>query len=161
MAPKHLDEEALIRASYGVTDPQESAHLAGCAECAAAIAAFDARRLAAGRAGDAVEQLPVAFWERQRQAVLAGVKQPAAPAFRPAAAALSVALLLLLALLVVGQIPLMPRTAPVRATQVSPLGPEDEQFLYEIHTLVNRIEPRALAPAALLLPDRKKEVQQQ
>lgn len=161
MAPKHLDEEALIRASYGAPDSREAAHLAACAECVAAVAAIDARRLAASRAGDAVEQLPVAFWERQRQAVLTRVEQPAAPAFGRAAAVLSVALLLLLAVLVVGQVPLIPKNAAVRSTEDSPLGPEDEQFLYEIHTLVNRIEPRALAPAALLLPDRKKEVQQQ
>jgi len=161
MVPKHLDEEALVRASYGLPDSGEAAHLTACADCAANVAALQARRLAAGRAEDAVEQLPAAFWERQHQAVLAGVEQPAAPVFRPAAAALSVAVLLLLAVLVVGQVPLIPKNAAVRSTEVSPLGPEDEQFLYEIQTLVNRIEPRALAPAALLLPDRKKEVQQQ
>ena len=159
----HLDNEALIRASYGVPDPDETAHLAACAECAAALAALDGRRrrFASHHPADAVEQLPQAFWQRQRQAILAAVQQPAAPALRPVAVALSLAMLLLVAVLVVGRAPQIPATAQVPSPPAVSFRAEDEELLRDIHFLLIRVEPRALAPAALLLPDRNKEVQQQ
>ncbi len=161
MVTKHLDEEALLRASYGVPASGEAAHLAACGECAAAIAALDARRQrpSPGQAADAVEQLPEAFWRRQREAILACVQQPAAPLFHRAAAGFSLAILLLLALLVVGRPSRPPAGRVTPASSHAPrITPEDEQLLLEIHFLLNRPEPRALAPAVLLVPNPNREV---
>lgn len=147
----HLDHEELLRASYSAAGPADSDHLAACAVCAAAVAAMNACRSRLP-AEAVVEQLPAAFWQRQRLAILAAAEQSTAAPLRRAAAALSLVVLLMLAALLIG-----------RPGAHKPLPPsiraEDEQLLHDINLMVNRIEPQALAPARLLFSDQTKEVQ--
>lgn len=142
MEHPHLDPEALLRAAYDVATATEAKHLATCDVCAAAGAALNSQRVSSTRAS-AASELPEAFWQRQRQAIVARIEQPAAAGYRRLAMAVS--LVVLLAAMVLSRGGRSPR-APLHTA-------EDEQLLRDIHLIVNHIEPRALAPATLLLPD--------
>ncbi len=150
-ADLHLDNDGLWRASYGPPDAGEAEHLAGCAACAAAVAAWSAHRSRVA-SGNPIEQLPEAFWQRERQAILAAARQPK-PALRGRVVALSLATLLALAALLVSVAPQAPPRRPAPAARAT----EDDKLLRDIYVMVNRTEPRALAPMALLLSDRARE----
>ena len=147
MGYMHLDSEALLRAVYGVATEAEAEHVQRCGECVALVSALDARRGEASTASS-IEGLPEAYWQRQRQLVMAQIEQAAIGAYRRFA--MAVAMVVLLAVVVLAGGGDAPRK-PLRAA-------EDEQLLQEINLMVNHIEPRALAPAALFLPDETKEV---
>lgn len=140
MESPHLNDEELMRASYGIGDR----HITTCDACRDAAAALANQRLA-GRAID----LPDAFWLRQRQAILERTLQPAPARFRRAAFALS--LMVLLALVVL--IGINNRPAPELALYRA----EDQQFLAQIQAMSNRIEPQALVPMGLLVPQEAKQ----
>ncbi len=147
LGPPHLNEEGLLRAAYGVPAGAEAEHLAACAACESAVRALSEQRLRAPAGAE--EQLPEAFWQRQRLAILEAAQTAASVAagYSRLPAALALATLLALALLVVSAPP-----AP-HALPSAPLRAEDEKLLHEISLSVNCVEPRALAPIAILLPD--------
>ncbi len=145
---KHLNLEALLRAAYGAAGSEEARHAASCETCAAAVAGLEARRSAAS--ASAVDELPEAFWQRQRHTILAAVEWPVALRFRRFA--LAVSLLVLLAAAV--------ETGGRPKPQLPFERVEDEQLLRDVNLIVTRIEPRALAPAALLIPNETEEVRQ-
>jgi hypothetical protein len=142
---EHLDHEALVRASYGVPGGNEAEHLAACPKCAAA-----AGGLTAYRAGRPSVDLPEAFWLRQRQTIIERLRVPQRQwvFLRRFALVTSMASLILAAVALVSSSG-APKPSFTR---------EDVQLLQEINLTVSRIEPRALAPATLLLPREFKEV---
>lgn len=151
MEHTHLDHEALLRVSYGAPEAGEGEHAAACTNCAAAVASYHSRHSSLAT-GNALEELPEAFWQRQRQLILAQIRQPAPLHLRRVAASVALAVALVVALLLTGGSSLRPaKTIPTYYTA------EDEKLLRDINLMVNRIEPRALAPATLLLPQEIKE----
>lgn len=180
MESNHLTDDRLLRAAYGVASGEEDEHLAGCRQCAEAVARLaDSVRARSDRArfdrgatvrervsgphepnqpnlGDALpygrasegastlDSLPEAFWQRQRAAVLEAIARPAR---RPVLRLAFVLATVLLALVAVGVSLLVsrPQRPLIRA--------EDEQLFRQVCETANRIEPEALAPARLLLPD--------
>ena len=141
MDAEHLHNGARVRALYGVASAPEAEHGASCAACRAALATMEHRRAGAVALGE----LPESFWRRQRAAILAQTQQPQpAPRLRWA---VSLAAVVALAALLAQQ---RPEPAAYSAA--------DDHLLREVSLLVNRFEPRALAPATLLLPEEIKEV---
>ena len=139
----HLDNDALLRVHYGAGSAAEAAHAASCPACAAALAAREARR-----PSPVLPELPESFWQRQAAGILSAA--PSAPSLRWAfAGSLAVALL---GALVVGASSPPPRPLYTAA---------DDRLLQDIHQTVSRIEPQALAPAILLLPQHTREVRPQ
>ena len=160
MGYKHLDSEALLRAAYGVAGNAEAEHLRKCAACAAAAEVLDAQRVAVA-SSSAVEDLPEAFWQRQRRQILAGIEQRASFAYGQFAVALSLTIVLALAVLSAGGGIRQTRDTASHESRVALQAAEDEQLLRDVTLIVNRIEPRALEPAILLVPNESnKEVRQ-
>lgn len=134
----HLNSDTFIRAAYGVAAPAEAEHLAGCAHCSEQASALAARR---ARPGEAIDELPETFWQRQQQAIFTRLRQAAAPA-RRAAVALALSLLLAVALLVMAAGRQQAMQAQLRA--------ENDKLLREVSTTLYGPEPRALAPMRLI-----------
>ena len=86
-----------------------------------------------------------AYWRRQREAILTRAQTPAPRPLARAAAAF--AMVAMVAALVVA-----PEAPPPALTA------SDDALLRDIDLLVSRLEPRALEPARLLLPEEFKEV---
>ncbi len=139
MKAEHLSNDARVRALYGVASALESQHAASCTACRAELAEMEQRRAGAAALGE----LPESFWRRQRAAALAQQPQPATRLRW----AVSLAAVVALAALLIQQRP-----------EPSAYNAADDQLLREVSLLVNRFEPRALAPATLLLPEEIKEV---
>lgn len=148
MESTHLNRDSLIAASYGVTAAGEAEHLASCAACREALEAVRDQRAQRRELPD----LPSAFWLRQRETIVERVRQPLHTPFRLAAA---VSLLVLLAVALVLGTGNRPASRP--AQDLPFYRAEDQQFLSDIHTIANRVEPQALAPIGLLVPAAQQE----
>ncbi len=149
MGSEHLSDEKLWRAAYGVPAAGEEQHLAACPACAATVAHMAAvREGARSRLEEALERLPAGFWERQRAAVRESAwrRQPAA-GLRPAFV-LSMVLLAALGVSLLGS--RSPWRVPGARNQAQV---QDGQLLQQVYQVASRIEPEALEPARLLLPE--------
>jgi hypothetical protein len=138
MGSNHLSDEGLLKAIYGIEDAETRAHLAACAQCARQAA--EAPRQA-GQPG--LDELPEAFWQRQRASVLGAL-----PRARPIRARMALVAAAAILLIAVVALLLAPR-GPVKP---APITAADEQLFREACETANRIVPKALAPVALLLP---------
>jgi len=132
----HLDNEALLRVSYGI---EQDSQWRDCAICRAAVEAMLARR---SESGSRMENaLPEWFWQRQRQSVLSVVRTtPVRPlGFRWSAIGA------LAAVVLAGWMAMQP--APKSGVQIAK---DDERLLNDVSMAVNRVEPQAMAPMDML-----------
>lgn len=136
MDNRHLNEDALIRISYGVAEPAERLHAAECATCGSAAAALELRRARA-----TTGTVPDLFWERERREIIAAAYARQGAPRR--VAVFAVAAIVVLALLLVP-------SAPIKTHQTAATAVDDDP-LYELYVTLHRTEPRAIAPMRLLL----------
>ena len=135
---RHLTEDVLLDAMYGIADADAEAHLGACAECAGRVSEWRGRANAA-----ASSEISIEFLAAQRRKIYQRIEQPWR-AHLWWAPALAVAAALMVGIFVYQP---HPQSSPVAGSEVS-----DAQLFSDVYSM-ELTQPNATAPVHALFEE--------